>query len=71
VSDVQVEFIGGPLDGTVGTVRAMTTGRPPGRFAIEVGSAGEDSHVRHDYQVGVRVANGNRWRYEYLGIRPR
>jgi hypothetical protein len=69
MTDVEVEFVGGPLDGVVSSVRAMTTGQPPGRFAIEVIEGG--GHASHNYQVGAGPKDGDRWRYEYTGIRPR
>jgi hypothetical protein len=36
MTDVEIEFVGGPLDGVVSCVRAMTIGQPPGRFTIDV-----------------------------------
>ena len=69
MSDVEVEFVGGPLDGMVSCVRAMTTGHPPGRFTIDVITFGGGGHDNHDYQAGTRPNARGRWPYEYPAIR--
>jgi hypothetical protein len=69
VTDVRVEFVGGPLDGVVSFIRAMATGEPPDRFDIEV--IGGGGRARHDYRIGPEAHQGDRWRYEYAGVRPR
>jgi len=68
VTDVDVEFVGGPLDGVTSSVRAMTTGRPPGLFAIDVIALG-GGHASHDYQAGDAPNGRGRWPYEYRGTR--
>jgi hypothetical protein len=71
VTDVNVEFVGGPLDGVVSSIRAMTTGRPPGHFAIDVIGFGGGGHDSHDYRVGDEPNGHGRWPYTYAGIRSR
>jgi hypothetical protein len=70
MTDVKVEFIGGPLDGTTGSVRATRAGRPPDLFALD--ASAESSHVRskHAYRIGADPQAGQLWRYEYRGVRP-
>jgi hypothetical protein len=70
VTEVKVEFVGGPLDGVVSSVRAMTTGRPPGHFAIDVIVTG-GGHDSHDYRAGDAPNGQGRWPYTYAGVRPR
>ena len=70
MSDVDVEFVGGPLDGVTSQVRAMTTGQPPGCFAIDVIARG-GGHASHDYLAGDGPNGRGRWPYEYAGIRTR
>jgi hypothetical protein len=64
VTDVEIAFVGGPLDGVVSCVRTMPTGQPPVRFTIAVITPGGGGHDNHDYHRG-------RWHYEYAGIRSR
>jgi hypothetical protein len=71
MTDVEIEFVGGPLDGVVSCVRAMTTGQPPGRFTIDVITPGGDGHDNHAYQAGSEPNACGRWSYEYAGIRSR
>jgi hypothetical protein len=71
MTDVEIEFVGGPLDGVVSYVRAMTTGQPPGRFTIDVITPGGSGYANHDYQAGVAPNARGRWPYEYAGIRSR
>jgi hypothetical protein len=68
VTDVEVEFVGGPLDGVTSSVRAMATGRPPRLFAIDVIALG-GGHASHDYLVGDALNAKSRWPYEYVGTR--
>jgi hypothetical protein len=68
MTDLDVEFVGGPLDGVVSIVRAMTSGQPPGRFTIDVITPGGGGHANHDYQVGTEPNARGRWPYEYAGI---
>ncbi|GIH21627.1 hypothetical protein [Rugosimonospora africana] len=68
MTDVQVEFVGGPLDGVTSSVRAMTTGRPPKLFAIDVIALG-GGYASHDYQVGDALNAKGRWPYKYVGTR--
>jgi hypothetical protein len=70
VTDVKVEFVGGPLDGVVSSVRAMTTGRPPVDFSIDVIALG-GGHDSHNYRVGDAPNGQGRWPYEYAGVRTR
>ena len=70
MSEVTVEFVGGPLDGTVRSVRATRDGRPPGRFAMDAAVGAAAASGKHDYRVGADPQDGQPWRYEYLGIRP-
>ena len=69
MTDVEIEFVGGPLDGVVSCVRAMTTGKPPGRFTIDVIAMGGGGHANHNYQAGTELNARGRWPYEYAGIR--
>jgi len=69
MSEVTVEFVGGPLDGTVRSVPATADGRPPGRFAVAAGAGGGVAG-KHDYRVSSDPQAGDPWRYEYNGIRP-
>ena len=68
MSEVAVEFVGGPLDGTTRSVNAAPDGRPPARFAVDAGAAGAPG--RHDYRVVADPSDNHPWRYEYRGIRP-
>ncbi|MEN3309685.1 MAG: hypothetical protein V7603_5887 [Micromonosporaceae bacterium] len=70
MTDVTVEFMGGPLDGTTGSVRATRTGRPPDRFAVDTSAEGGATRGKHDYRVGAEPQAGMPWRYEYNGVRP-
>jgi hypothetical protein len=69
MTDVDIEFVGGPLDGVVSCVRAMATGQPPDRFTIDVITAGGGGHANHNYQAGSAPNARGRWLYEYAGIR--
>jgi hypothetical protein len=71
VTDVDIEFLGGPLDGVVSSVRALRTGQPPGRFAIDLITPGGGGHANHDYRAGAGPNVRGRWPYEYAGIRSR
>ncbi len=71
MTDVEIEFVGGPLDGVVSCVRAMTTGNPPGRSTTDVIAMGGGGHANHDYQAGAEPNARGRWPYEYAGIRSR
>lgn len=70
MTDLTVEFVGGPLDGTTATVRSTRSGRPPNLFAINATTEGSPSRCRHNYHIGADPHPGYPWRYEYLGIRP-
>jgi hypothetical protein len=70
MTDVDVEFVGGPLDGVTTSIRAISTGRPPGCFAIDVIALG-GGHASHDYRAGDALNSHGRWPYKYAGIRPR
>jgi hypothetical protein len=70
MTDVDIEFVGGPLDGVVSCVRAMTTGHPPDRFTIDVITRG-GGHANHDYHAGAAPNAHGRWPYEYAGIKSR
>jgi hypothetical protein len=70
MTDVTVEFVGGPLDGTTRSVPTTPGGRPPGRFTVEAGAGGGGVCGRHDYRIGTDPVAGRRWCYEYRGIRP-
>jgi len=70
VTDVTVEFVGGPLDGTTRSVHATPEGGSPGRFAVDVGAVGNGVAGKHDYRVGADPGGENPWTYEYRGIRP-
>jgi hypothetical protein len=71
MTDVEVEFMGGPLDGVVSCVRALASGQPPGQFAIEVIAPGGGGHANHGYRAGTAPNERGRWPYQYAGVRPR
>jgi len=68
MDDVVVEFVGGPLDGTIRSVSAAPDGHPPARFTVDAGAAGAPG--RHDYRMAADRRGDRPWRYEYRGIRP-
>jgi hypothetical protein len=70
MAELTVEFFGGPLDGTTGTVGSTRAGRPPDLYAIDASAQGSRTRCRHDYRIGADPPAGHRWRYEYRGIRP-
>jgi hypothetical protein len=70
MTDVEVEFMGGPLDGVVSCVRALASGQPPGQFAIEVIAPG-GGHANHGYRAGTAPNERGRWPYQYAGVRAR
>jgi hypothetical protein len=70
VTEVMVEFMGGPLDGSTGSVRVSRSGRPPDRYTVDLATGAGPCHGTHDYRVAELPQAGGRWRYEYRGIRP-
>jgi hypothetical protein len=70
MTEVMVEFVGGPLDGTTGSIRATRAGRPPDLYALDAGVETSRVRSRHAYRIGADPLAGHPWRYEYRGVRP-
>ena len=70
MTEVAVEFLGGPLDGTTGSVRTSHSGRPPQRYTVDLSTRSGSRNGKHDYRVGEPPRAGDRWRYVYRGILP-
>jgi hypothetical protein len=68
VTEVAVEFLGGPLDGATTSVRATRGGHPPDRLTIGADVLGPGTRGIHDYRIAA-ARHGAAWRYEYVGIR--
>jgi hypothetical protein len=68
LTDVEIEFVGGPLDGVVSCVLAMTTWQPPVRFTIDVITPGGAATATTTSRPALGRNARGRWPFEYAGI---